>query len=91
MTLTEKISRSAGYFVEIAQGRVGVVAEVGYAPSARGDHPEALVVRLGRSGSRLIRIAASEVRDVIPAEHKVVLGNAFAFVDASPPHRARLQ
>ena len=91
MTLTEKISRSAGYFVEVAQGRVGIVAEVGYAPSARWDHPNALVVRLGRSGSRLIRIAASEVRDVIPAERKVVLANAFAFVDAPRRHRARFQ
>ena len=91
MTLTEKISHSAGYAVEASQGRVGIVAEVGYAPSARWDRPEALVVRLGRSGSRLIRIAASEVRDVIPAERKVVLATAFAFVDATVRDSGRLQ
>jgi hypothetical protein len=91
MTLTEKISHSAGYSVEIAQGRVGIVAEVGYSPSARWDHPDALVVRLGRSGSRLITIAASEVRDVIPAERKVVLANAFAFADATVRSERHLQ
>jgi hypothetical protein len=86
MTLTEKISHSAGYAVEASQGRVGTVTEVGYAPSARWDRPDALIVRLGRSSSRLIRIAASEVRDVIPSERKVVLGNAFSFADATPRH-----
>jgi hypothetical protein len=91
MTLTEKISQSAGYLVEVAQGRVGVVTEVGYKPSARWDHPDALIVRLGRSGSRLIRIAASEVREVIPAERKVVLATAFTFVDATVRDSGRLQ
>jgi hypothetical protein len=91
MTLTEKISQSAGYLVEVAQGRVGVVTEVGYKPSARWDRPDALIVRLGHSGSRLIRIAASEVRDVIPAERKVVLATAFAFVDATVRDSGRLQ
>ena len=91
MTLTEKISQSAGYLVEVAQGRVGVVTEVGYKPSARWDRPDALIVRLGRSGSRLIRIAASDVREVIPAERKVVLATAFAFVDATVRDSGRLQ
>ena len=72
-------------------GVLGTVAGVGYAPSARWDHPDALIVRLGRSGSRLIRIAASEVRDVIPAERKVVLANAFAFADETRRHLAAAQ
>jgi hypothetical protein len=64
------LHRSEGFRVDSPVGRVGLVAELRFGSSA--DRPDALVVRVGLLGRRLL-IPVGQVAEVIPAERRVVL------------------
>jgi hypothetical protein len=82
-SLAQEIACCSGYTVERAGAWIGTVEQVGYEPSARWDRPNAVTVRLGRTSKRLIRFAASEVREVVPSERRVVLTATVDFVSYS--------
>jgi hypothetical protein len=82
-SLAQEIACCAGYTVERAGSWIGTVEQVGYEPSERWDRPSAVTVRLGRASKRLIRVAASEVREVVPSERRVVLTATVDFVSYS--------
>jgi hypothetical protein len=62
--------RGSGF--ETADGYLGVVSALSYAPSGRRDRPSALAVRPGGSGS-LLRVPAHQVESVSLAEGRIVL------------------
>ncbi len=66
------IGAGAGFLVESPGGRVGVLVDVRTTEAGRR-RVEALVVSAGESLSRVLIIPASEVREVLPARHRVVL------------------
>ena len=66
------LSRCEGFLVQDAAGmRIGRVAELQYV--SRLDQPDALVVRAGRLGSRLLIYATEAVQTIVPAEDRLML------------------
>ena len=72
------LSLCEGFRVETADGYLGVVGALSYAPGARRDRPSALAVRPGHSGTLLLIVPAHQVESVSLAEGRIVLR-------ASPP------
>jgi hypothetical protein len=69
----EALSLCEGFRVESADGYIGVVSALRYAPSARWDRPSALAVHAGRSSELLLIVPVAEVESVFLAEGRVVL------------------
>ena len=67
------LSLCEGFRVESADGYVGVVSTLRYAPSGRSDRPSALAVRPGRSSKVLLIVQAHQVESVSLAERRIVI------------------
>jgi hypothetical protein len=65
------LARSEGFRVDTPAGRLGFVELVML--RARPDEPDALVVRVGVLGRRLVVVPAEEVADVLPRRRRIVL------------------
>ena len=65
------LARSEGFRVDTPAGRLGSVELVML--RARPDEPDALVVRVGVLGRRLVVVPAEEVADVLPGRRRIVL------------------
>jgi hypothetical protein len=65
------LRRCEGFLVETATRRIGRVAGIRYGRSQ--DEPEALAVRAGRVGRRLLLISVNEVEQVLPDERRIVV------------------
>ena len=66
------LSRCEGFLLEDAAGvRIGRVVEVHY--ESRLDQPDALAVRAGRLGLRLLVYPTAAVQTIVPAEGRLVL------------------
>ena len=60
-----------GFRVDSPDGRVGIVEEVRFdSPAA---HPEAVVVRAGFFGRRVLVFAIADVKEILPREMRLVL------------------
>ena len=67
------LRRCEGFLVETRTKRIGRVAGIRY--GANQDQPEALAVRAGRIGRRLLLISVSEVEGVMPEERRIVVAD----------------
>src|SRR6202165_3775526 len=67
------LRRCEGFLVETASKRIGRVQGIRYGNSQ--DEPEALAVRLGRFGRKLVLINATDVEQVDPRERRVIVGD----------------
>lgn len=74
------LARCEGFRVESADGYVGVVEALRYAPSTKWDRPSELAVRptdlavhAGRSSKTLLIIPLAEIEEVFVTERRVVL------------------
>ena len=65
------IRRCEGFLVETRTKRIGRVAGIRYGKSQ--DDPEALAVRAGRFGRRLLLISVNEVVRVLPEQRRIVV------------------
>jgi hypothetical protein len=65
------LARSEGFRVDTPAGRLGIVELVML--RARPDDPDALVVRVGVLGRRLVVVPVDEVADVLPRRQRVML------------------
>jgi PRC-barrel domain len=60
-----------GFRVDSADGRIGTVENVRFdSPPTR---PQALAVRVGLFGKRLLIVPVSEVKAILPRQHRVLL------------------
>jgi hypothetical protein len=64
------LRRCEGFRVEAPGGRIGQVKAIRFGSTAE---PEALEVRAGLLGRRVLLIPISEIEDVIPEERRLVL------------------
>lgn len=78
ITLTESLGprfywlcRSEGFRVDSPEGRFGLVEAVMF--RTRPDRPDALIVRAGVLGRRLVIVPIEEVADVLPRKERIVL------------------
>jgi hypothetical protein len=65
------LSRSEGFRVDTPEGRYGLVEAVMF--RMRPDDPDALVVRTGMLGRRLVLVPIEEVADVTPRRERISL------------------
>jgi hypothetical protein len=65
------LCRSEGFRVDSPEGRFGLVEAVMF--RRRPDEPDALVVRAGVLGRRLVLVPIADVADVVPRRERVVL------------------
>lgn len=65
------LCRSEGFRVDSPEGRFGLVEAVMF--RRRPDEPDALVVRAGVLGRRLVLVPIDDVADVVPRRERVVL------------------
>ena len=65
------LTRSEGFRVDTPAGRLGLVELVML--RTRPDEPDALVVRVGVLGRRLVVVPVDEVLDVLPRRRRIVL------------------
>jgi hypothetical protein len=65
------LARSEGFRVDTPAGRLGIVELVML--RARPDEPDALVVRVGVLGRRLVVVPVDDVADVLPRRQRVML------------------
>jgi len=71
------LSRCEGFLVEDAAGmRIGTVVEVHH--QSRLDQPDALAVRAGRLGLRLLIYPTGAVQTIVPGEARLILAAAAA-------------
>jgi hypothetical protein len=65
------LCRSEGFRVDSPEGRLGLVEAVMF--RVRPDEPDALIVRAGVLGRRLVIVPIEDVADVLPRRERVVL------------------
>jgi hypothetical protein len=65
------LCRSEGFRVDSPAGRFGLVEAVMF--RTRPDEPDALVVRAGVLGRRLVLVPIEDVEDVLPRRKRIVL------------------
>ena len=68
------LCRCEGFRVDSSAGRVGFVEEVRF--RSRLDRPDALAVRTGFLGRRLLLVPVEEVEELAPREGRLVLRTA---------------
>jgi hypothetical protein len=66
------LCRSEGFRVDTPEGRLGLVEAVMF--RLRPDEPDALIVRAGVLGRRLVIVPIEDVADVLPRKERIVLG-----------------
>lgn len=65
------LCRSEGFRVDSPDGRFGLVEAVMF--RLRPDEPDALIVRAGVLGRRLVIVPIEDVEDVVPRRQRIVL------------------
>lgn len=65
------LCRSEGFRVDTPDGRFGLVEAVMF--RIRPDEPDALIVRAGVLGRRLVIVPIEDVEDVLPRRQRIVL------------------
>ena len=65
------LCRSEGFRVDSPEGRLGLVEAVMF--RVRPDEPDALIVRAGVLGRRLVIVPIEDVADVLPRKERIVL------------------
>jgi hypothetical protein len=65
------LCRSEGFRVDSPEGRFGLVEAVMF--RVRPDQPDALIVRAGVLGRRLVIVPIEEVEDVLPRRQRILL------------------
>ena len=65
------LCRSEGFRVDSPEGRFGLVEAVMF--RVRPDQPDALIVRTGVLGRRLVIVPIEDVEDVLPRKERVLL------------------
>lgn len=65
------LSQAAGFVVESAAGRIGVVEGVRFL--SRIDRPDVLVIRAGRFGRRRLDVPIDAVEEIRPREKRIRL------------------
>jgi hypothetical protein len=65
------LCRSEGFRVDSPEGRFGLVEAVMF--RVRPDEPDALIVRSGVLGRRLVLVPIEQVDDVIPRKQRILL------------------
>lgn len=68
------LCRCEGFRVDSPEGRLGLVEAVMF--RVRPDEPDALIVRAGVLGRRLVIVPIEDVADVVPRRQRVVLRRA---------------
>jgi len=68
------LCRSEGFRVDAPEGRFGLVEAVMF--RVRPDEPDALIVRAGVLGRRLVIVPIEDVADVLPRKGRLVLRRA---------------
>ena len=85
------LCRSEGFRVDSPEGRLGLVEAVMF--RVRPDEPDALIVRAGVLGRRLVIVPIEDVADVLPRKERIVLERVpdLAGADLLTELRARLR
>lgn len=85
------VGRCEGFRVDSPDGRFGLVEAVMF--RRRPDEPDALVVRAGVLGRRLVLVPIDDVADVVPRRKRIVLSRTpdLAAPDFVAQVRARLR
>ncbi|MDQ3890030.1 MAG: hypothetical protein M3312_05710 [Actinomycetota bacterium] len=65
------LGRCEGYRVESSRRRLGTIEALRF--ESRADRPDALVVRGGIFRRRTILVPVSDVLDILPHEHRIVV------------------
>jgi hypothetical protein len=65
------LARCEGFRVDSPSGRYGLVEAVMF--RVRPDEPDALVVRVGVLGRRLVIVPIEDVQDIVPRRQRVLL------------------
>jgi len=65
------LSHCQGFRVDSPDGRVGFVEDVCYGVDP--DRPEALAVRVGILGRKVVLVAVDEVVEIIPRKERIIL------------------
>lgn len=85
------LCRCEGFRVESPEGRFGLVEAVMF--RVRPDEPDALIVRAGVLGRRLVIVPIEDVADIAPRRERVILTRVpdFSSVDFLTDVRTRLR
>jgi len=76
------LRRCEGFRVESPNGRIGFVEEV----VGRPEQPEALLIRAGLLGARVLIVPVTEIVALIPSQERVVLRGSPQIRGSAPRH-----
>lgn len=76
------LGRCEGFRVDSPDGRIGFVEHVRF--GSRPDRPEALAVRAGRLGRRVLIVSVSKVAEIVPSRERIVLSGSPELLGTEP-------